>query len=130
MIENSLRSSTRVLVADDSEDALGAYEAYLSLQGYKVLVSTRGDDALSRAREALPDAVIVDFEMPGLNGCELAEALAMQAATRNIPVIMVSARGDSQTRTTALRSGCAAFVTKPCSPAALLSLLADLLHLA
>lgn len=117
-----------VLVADDCEHALGAYEAYLTLQGYKVLLTTSGDEALNRVLEARPDAVIVDFELPGLNGCEFAAALALQAQTRSIPVIMISGRRDPETRTKALRSGCAVFLTKPCAPATVLSLLALLLR--
>lgn len=129
MVDTSHRlPGARVLVADDCDVALGAYEAYLSLQGYKVLLSASGDEALSRVLEARPDAVIVDFELPGLNGCQIAEALALQDQTRSIPVIMISGRRDPETRRQALRSGCTAFLTKPCAPTTLLSLLALLLR--
>jgi CheY-like chemotaxis protein len=118
------RVGPRVLVADDSEDALSAYEAYLQSNGYEVTVSPTGDGALRQARETLPDVVIVDHEMPGLTGCEVAEALACGARTRDIPVIMVTGRDDSETRRRAMLSGCVAFLTKPCKPALLLMNLA------
>ena len=114
----------RVLVADDSEDALSAYEAYLQAKGYDVTVSLTGDSALREARATLPDVVIVDHEMPGLNGCEVAKALGADPETRNIPVIMVTGRDDPETRQRALLSGCVAFLTKPCTPALLLMNLA------
>jgi CheY-like chemotaxis protein len=118
------RGGARILVADDSKDALSAYEAYLQFNGYEVTVSPTGDGALRQARETLPAVVIVDHEMPGLTGCEVAKALGSEAETRNIPVIMVTGRDDPETRQRAMFAGCVAFLTKPCKPALLLMNLA------
>ena len=114
----------RVLVADDSEEALSAYEGYLQAKGYEVATIATGDGALRQARQTLPDVVIVDHEMPGLTGCEVARALASGEDTRDIPVIMVTGRDDPETRRQAVLSGCVAFLTKPCKPALLLLSLA------
>jgi CheY-like chemotaxis protein len=124
MLDVGRTGGARVLVADDSEDALSAYEAYLRSKGYDVTVSLTGDSALRQVRATLPDVVIVDHEMPGLNGCEVAKALAGEPETRNIPVIMVTGRDDPETRQRAMLSGCVAFLTKPCQPALLLMNLA------
>ena len=105
-----------ILVADDYLDALQVWELYLQAAGFHVLTAQDGTTALELITSALPDLAVMDLEMPGLSGHEVARALRAQAATRHIPLI--AATGHSQPRQIALakESGFELVLIKPCDP--------------
>ena len=108
----------RVLVVDDEPHLVRAVRMYLELQGYTVFGAHSGEDALETARTKLPDLVILDVMMPGLDGFETLEALRRFS---NIPVIMLTARGDEEQKVRGLGLGADDYVTKPFSQRELLA---------
>lgn len=80
----------KILIVDDEPDVLRILEKRLSLNGYEVLTADGGYNALSMARQENPDLVILDIDMPDLDGGEVAARLKDDAATRHIPVIFLS----------------------------------------
>jgi two-component system phosphate regulon response regulator PhoB len=108
-------SAPRVLVVED-EDALGVLLQYnLESEGYAVERVARGDDAELALLETPPDLVILDWMLPGLSGLEVCRRLRAREATRTLPVIMVTARGEEGERVRGLRLGADDYVVKPFS---------------
>lgn len=104
-----------VLLVDDFADALEVWEMFLSAAGFTVHTATDGHAGLEMARTLLPDIVVMDLQMPGLSGTEVAQALRADAATRHIPLI--AATGHSRTQLSDARaSGFDSIVIKPCDP--------------
>lgn len=112
-----------VLFVDDSQDARDLGEAVLNGRGFHVEQATDGVEAVEKAAVLLPDVIVMDFDMPAMNGGEAARRLASDERTRSIPVVMVSGAAECVPRE--VRLGCAAFLVKPCPPEEL----ATILHL-
>lgn len=108
----------RVLVVDDEPHLVRAVCMYLELQGYTVFGASSGEEALQATREKLPDLVILDVMMPGLDGFETLEELRR---TSQVPVIMLTARGDEDQKVKGLKLGADDYVTKPFSQRELLA---------
>ena len=108
----------RVLVVDDEPHLVRAVRMYLELQGYTVFGAHSGEEALEAIRTRLPDLVILDVMMPGLDGFETLEELRRSS---NIPVIMLTARGDEDQKVRGLSLGADDYVTKPFSQRELLA---------
>jgi two-component system, cell cycle response regulator DivK len=107
---------SRILVVDDSAETLDAYAAFLEKKGFAVVLADNGDQALQLARSSLPDAILLDQDMPGMTGCQVARALHSDEATRRIPVIMLTGKQEPAVREEALRYGCTSVLLKPCRP--------------
>jgi CheY-like chemotaxis protein len=105
-----------VLVVDDDPDTVYVYTHVLGSYGCRVVVCRDGAAAVSAAREARPDVILMDFLLPGMNGWEATAALKAEADTAGIPVIGISAYGDPEARASAMRAGCSDFFEKPVSP--------------
>ena len=116
-----------VLLVDDSPDNRAMYAAVLELSGYHVIEASDGQDALVRARECRPDAIVMDVILPVLDGCEATRALRADPVTRDIHVIAMSGRGDAPFKRDVLASGVDRFLEKPCLPALLVEHLRALL---
>jgi CheY-like chemotaxis protein len=102
-----------VLLVDDDRDLRDLYSLALHAFGpYRVTTASNGADVLAKARALLPDAIVTDFSMPGLNGGQLVERLAAEERTRRIPIIMIS--GVFEDVPDHVRRSCAAFHAKPC----------------
>jgi two-component system cell cycle response regulator len=108
------RERPRVLVADDDEDAREALAAILHPE-YDVSLAVDGEAAVELARAEHPDAVLMDLYMPRLDGLQALERLRGDAATADIPVIFVSARGDASVKARTLDLGAADYLQKPFS---------------
>jgi diguanylate cyclase (GGDEF)-like protein len=105
----------RVLVVDDQPVNVQAlYQAFAA--DHQVLMATSGEQALRVASDKQPDLVLLDVEMPGLGGFEVCTRLKADPATRDIPVIFVTAHGDEQAETRGLDVGAVDFITKPINP--------------
>ena len=111
----------RILTVDDEETLVELLKYNLEKEGHKVLVATNGDEALTIAQQDLPDLVLLDIMMPGKDGFEVCKTLRKFEQTRNIPIIMISARGEEIDKVIGLELGADDFVTKPFSMRELLA---------
>jgi two-component system cell cycle response regulator DivK len=103
-----------ILVVDDLEDNRDLYAAYFEYVGYQVATAADGHEALAKAFELQPDAVLMDLSLPGVDGWEVTRRLRQNESTRQILVIGLS--GHSHYAADAKVSGCDAFLAKPCLP--------------
>jgi CheY-like chemotaxis protein/DNA-binding CsgD family transcriptional regulator len=108
--------SDLVLVVDDVPDNLSVLHDALDESGYTVLVATSGEAALQRAAQALPDIVLLDAMMPGMDGFEVARRLKAAAETAHIPIIFMTGLTETEHLVAALEAGGVDYVTKPIKP--------------
>jgi DNA-binding response OmpR family regulator len=106
----------RVLLVEDEPDVAELVRLNLVREGYEVVVAGNGKDALSRAREAQPDVILLDVILPGMDGWDVCRQLRQDPGARTIPVIMVTARVDEGDRVRGFELGADDYVTKPFSP--------------
>ncbi len=109
-------NSDVVLIVDDVPDNLSVLHDALDESGYTVLVATHGEAALQRAAQALPDIVLLDAMMPGMDGFEVAKRLKADARTTHIPIIFMTGLTETEYLVAALESGGVDYVTKPIKP--------------
>lgn len=105
-----------VLVADDDEDILGLVSFRLERSGYEVAAAKDGEEALRLARELSPALVVLDVMMPRLDGYEVTRRLRDDEATREIPVILLTARAQEADVARGFESGADDYLRKPFSP--------------
>ena len=110
-----------ILVVDDDQLSLELVKRILTREGYTVLSSASGEEGLRMAEGAPPDLVILDVMMPGLSGIQVCERLRRSSRTANIPIIMLSARGQVNDKVHGLDSGADEYVIKPVAPAELVA---------
>jgi putative two-component system response regulator len=101
-----------VLVVDDYEANLSGLRAFLE-KDYSVVTTTSGNEAIRIARDASPDAVLLDVVMPDISGLDVCAELKQDAGTRLIPVVLMSGRGDRHTRIAGIAAGADDFLDKP-----------------
>lgn len=106
-------SSKKILLVDDCQTSLLVHELLLSDGRHQIIKAESGDEALRRAIDDPPDLVLLDVMMPGTDGIEVLRALRASEHTRDIPVLLVTARGDADTMSEASKHGCTDYVTKP-----------------
>ena len=105
----------RILIVED-EEALALLLRYnLEAEGYDVETVTRGDEADVRLKEPAPELVILDWMLPGLSGIELCRRLRSRPETRQLPIIMLTARGEESERVRGLATGADDYIVKPFS---------------
>ncbi|HEX3140615.1 MAG TPA: response regulator, partial [Rhizobacter sp.] len=109
-------ASDVVLIVDDVPDNLSLLHDALEESGYTVLVATHGEAALQRAAQALPDVVLLDAVMPGLDGFEVARRLKAQPETAHIPIIFMTGLTETEHVVAAFAAGGVDYVTKPIRP--------------
>jgi two-component system cell cycle response regulator DivK len=109
-----------VLIVDDARDARRYYRNFLVERGYRVITAPDGETGVRRARRRLPDLIVMDLSMPGIDGIEASRLLRADPATRGIPIIAVSGYGTLVARLAA-QAGFTAFLTKPCPSSDLLA---------
>jgi DNA-binding response OmpR family regulator len=111
----------QILVVEDQDSIRSMIEALVSARGHKVIAVANGAKALDIALQAPPDIVLLDLHLPGqYDGFAVCERLRANAATKNTPVVIISARDDAPARARATEVGATAFYGKPFSPTALL----------
>jgi DNA-binding response OmpR family regulator len=118
----------RVLIVEDSADIAELVRHYLERAGHAVEVAGTGRDALLRARQAPPDAVVLDIMLPGMDGLQVCQALRAEPSTSRVPVLMLTARGEEADRVRGLELGADDYVTKPFSPKELVARISALLR--
>jgi CheY-like chemotaxis protein len=115
------REGLVVLVAEDDPHALSGYLEFLCRSGYLASGSGDGKEALGLAIETVPDIVVSDINMPGLDGFALAAALRADRRTRHVPLLGMTGHWTTDIQNDAQRAGFSAMLLKPCLPAHLLA---------
>ena len=105
-----------VLVVDDERDILELVKYNLDKEGYTVTTVASGEDALLATRSRMPDIIVLDLMLPGVDGLEVCRRLKADPKTSGIPIVMLTAKGDEADVVTGLELGAADYVTKPFSP--------------
>jgi CheY-like chemotaxis protein len=118
----------RILLVEDNEMNRDMLSRRLVRSGYEVLIAAQGDQGVELARTASPDLVLMDMSLPVLDGWEATRRLKGDPATREIPVIALTAHAMSGDREKARAAGCDDFDTKPVEYARLVSKIEDLLQ--
>jgi two-component system alkaline phosphatase synthesis response regulator PhoP len=114
-------SKEKILVVDDEEDILELLKYNLSREGYQVSCTTSGEKTLSLVETETPDLILLDLMLPGMDGLEVARQLKDKPNTKNVPIVMLTAKGEESDIVTGLELGADDYVTKPFSPRILLA---------
>ena len=109
-------SRGRILVVDDEIYIVHILDFSLGMEGYEVVTALDGEEGLQKAIEFKPDLVVLDIMMPKMDGYETCKALKADERTKNIPVILLSAKGRNVDMQTGYDVGADEYITKPFSP--------------
>jgi two-component system, OmpR family, phosphate regulon response regulator PhoB len=120
--------SPHILVVEDEEPLLELVRYNFEKAGYAVETLANGDHAEVRLKETVPDLLVLDWMLPGLSGIELCRRLRQAVATKNLPIIMLTARGEESDRVRGFETGADDYVTKPFSVNELTARVAALLR--
>ena len=118
----------RLLVVDDEPNLLLAVAAALRAEGYEVLTARNAREALVRVAESVPDLIISDIRMPGMDGYQLASQLRSSSRTALVPLVFLTAKDETADRVAGFRSGVDAYITKPFEPDELLAVIHSILN--
>lgn len=110
-----------ILVVEDEPAIQELIAANLQLAGHQVLRAADAETALTLVREAIPDAILLDWMLPGMSGIQLARRLRADERTREVPIIMLTARSEEVDKVAGLEAGADDYVTKPFSPRELMA---------
>ncbi|MGD9335605.1 MAG: response regulator, partial [Desulfobacterales bacterium] len=105
-----------ILIVEDEEDILELVRYNLSRDGYQVLCTTSGEDALKIIKSEALDLIVLDLMLPEIDGLEVAKILKNDSKTQDIPIIMLTAKGEEADIVTGLELGADDYITKPFSP--------------
>ena len=103
----------RILVVDDEPAILKIVSKRLELSGFEVSVSMDGNDALVKVQSVRPDLIILDVMLPGMNGFDICKQLKQDPATKEIPIVLFTAKESEQDYWTGMSVGADAYLTKP-----------------
>ena len=117
-----------ILVVEDEDDIRELLRYNLAKEGYRVTCVTSGEEALKAARAISPDLILLDLMLPGLDGLEVCRVLNEEPQTRDLPIVMLTAKGEEVDIVTGLELGAHDYITKPFSPRVLLARLRAVLR--
>jgi len=106
-------TNSKILIADDNMQNCELLEAYLSEEPYDITMAYDGQEALNKVQEIDPDLILLDIMMPKLSGYEVCQRLRKDPATKNIPILMVTALNEMGDIEKAVNAGADDFLTKP-----------------
>jgi twitching motility two-component system response regulator PilH len=116
----------KILVVDDSPTDRQFMLETLARKGYQVVTAENGEDAIVKAKVELPDLILMDVVMPGLNGYQATRQITRDDATKHIPVIMCTSKGADTDKIWGMRQGANDYLVKPVDAAQLLAKIAQL----
>jgi CheY-like chemotaxis protein len=115
-VTSALPQSDTILVADDSMTILAMVSSRLERAGYDVVTAARGDEALRLVQENRPRLVLLDVEMPGLDGVEVARRIRADEALAETFIVLLTSLSEASEVATGMAAGADAYLTKPFSP--------------
>jgi two-component system alkaline phosphatase synthesis response regulator PhoP len=118
----------KILVVEDEEDILELIKYNLTKEGYQVSTSTTGESAIETARRVVPDLILLDVMLPGMDGLEVCRLLKRDPVTEKIPIIMLTAKGEESDIITGLEIGADDYMPKPFSPKVVIARIRNLLR--
>ncbi len=118
----------RILLIEDSPTDTAVLMRLLERHGHQVLTSTSAEDGIEVCKKELPDVVLMDVVLPGMNGFQATRALSRDPATKAIPVLIVSTKGMETDRAWGMRQGAKDYIVKPPSEEALIARINQLLE--
>ena len=110
------RAGVLVLLVDDYPDNRDIYVQFLTYSGLRVEEAENGHEALEKAFALLPDVIVMDLSLPGLDGWEATRRLKADETTKHIPIVALTGHALAGASEGARKAGCDSFVTKPCLP--------------
>src|SRR5258706_9060566 len=116
-----------ILLVEDFDDTRLMMKMWLAKNGYRVVEAETGEEAISVAQRELPDLIIMDVMMPGMNGLDATQRIREYQALRRTPIVAVSAYGADKYRSIAIEAGCNEYVSTPFDPNALAKLIKNLI---
>ncbi len=113
--ESEKKSSKTICVIDDEVETTELAKIVLELEGYNVIIANDGKEGIELVKKELPDLIILDISMPGVNGLEVAQQIRNDPETKDIPILMLTARVYAWDREEGLKAGANEYLTKPIS---------------
>lgn len=111
----------KILIVDDSFTAIMMAQAILSKRAYQIITARDGREAIDKALQERPDLILMDVVMPNLNGFQACMRLRSMDSTKNIPIFLLTTRGEAESVAQGFSSGCTAYLSKPLDGAELLA---------
>lgn len=108
-------SSEKILIVDDEEHICELIKFNLQNNGYKTLIANNGIDALKMTKEQIPDLILLDLMLPGMDGYDVCKEIRRDLSTLSIPIIMITAKGEEFDKVLGLELGADDYITKPFS---------------
>ena len=106
-------SSKKILIVDDETDLVETVRFPLEVEGYHVLISYNGEDALNQARKENPDLILLDLMLPKLDGYEVCRRLKCDDRCKHIPILMLTAKFQEKDKALGMETGANEYITKP-----------------
>ncbi len=106
-------NSKKILVVDDEVDLVETVRFPLEMEGYQVLISYNGEDALNQARKENPDLILLDLMLPKLDGYKVCRLLKFDDRYKHIPILMLTAKTQEKDKALGMETGANEYITKP-----------------
>ncbi len=114
-------SKETILIVDDEEDIIELIKYNLKNEGYSILTALSGEQAMKMAKQFSPDLIVLDLMLPGIDGLEVTKYLRNDEQTQDIPIVMLTAKGEETDIVTGLELGANDYISKPFSPKVLVA---------
>jgi len=118
----------KILIADDEKDVRSLVRFVFEQRGFEVVEAANGIEAVTVARQELPDLILLDSMMPGMSGYEASRLLKETETTKGIPVVFLSAKGQPSEVAEGLQAGAVAYIIKPFPPKELVAQVEEILQ--
>jgi len=121
-------SKETVLIVDDEEDIIELIKYNLKNEGYAILTAQTGEDAIKIVKQSQPDLIVLDLMLPGIDGLEVTKYLKNNDLSKDIPIVMLTAKGEESDIVTGLELGANDYISKPFSPKVLVARIRSILR--
>jgi twitching motility two-component system response regulator PilH len=116
----------KILIVDDSPTERHALSELLEKNGYHVVTAESGEEAIAKSKSEMPDLILMDVVMPGMNGYQATRTITREEETKHIPVVMCTSKGQETDKIWGMRQGANDYLVKPIDPQVLLEKIAAL----
>ena len=103
----------KILIVDDSPTERHALSELLVKSGFNIVTAESGEEAISKSKSEMPDLILMDVDMPGMNGYQATRTITREEATKHIPVVMCTSKGQETDKIWGMRQGARDYVVKP-----------------